>query len=168
MNISIIVAVAQNGVIGKNNDLVWHLPADLKFFKTKTTGHVIIMGRKTFESIGGGKPLPNRTTIVVSRNINYPVPHGVLLAHSLGDALGLCNKNLEVFICGGAHIYSMALSVAKQMYITRVHANFDGDTFFPEFSKNDWVCNHVSHNKADDKNPYDYSFETWISQKNIK
>lgn len=163
MKISIIVAVAENGVIGNDNALIWHMPADLRFFKQKTTGHVIIMGRKTFESIGGGRPLPNRTTVVISRNPQYVVPEGVLLAHSLTDALARFSEESEVFVCGGAQIYAEALLHAHCMYITRIHASFHGDTYFPDFSSNQWQCIHTEHHCADDKNPYDYSFEVYSS-----
>jgi dihydrofolate reductase len=161
MKVSIIAAVAQNNVIGNNNSLIWHMPADLKFFKAKTTGHVIIMGRNTFESIGGGRPLPNRKTIVITRNLSYTVPEGVYIAHSLAEALELFPHETEVFICGGAQIYSEALSVAHCMYLTQIHATFEGDTYFPEFSHTQWQRVNTEHYTADEKNPYDYSFETW-------
>lgn len=162
MNISIIVAVAKNNVIGKNNSLIWHLPADLRFFKTKTTGHVIVMGRKTFESIGGGKPLPNRTTVIITRNLHYVAPQGVYIVHSLADAYKKFASETEIFICGGAQIYKEALETANHMYITRIHASFEGDTFFPEFQKSQWKLESSEEYVCDEKNAYNYSFEHYV------
>jgi dihydrofolate reductase len=161
MKISIIVAVAENNVIGNNNSLIWHLPADLRYFKEKTTGHHIIMGRNTFESLGG-RLLPNRTTVIITRNQNYKVPDGCLAVHSLDEAIALCCDNDdEVFICGGSQIYALAFARATDMYITRVHHSFEGDTFFPEFDQAQWQLLETENHTADEKNNYDYSFNHW-------
>lgn len=137
MIISIIVAIAENNAIGKNNELLWHLSGDLKKFKQITTGHTIIMGRKTFESIG--KPLPNRRSIVITRNSNYQVPEGVIVAQSLEDAFSYCYAEKEVFVIGGGQIYKTALPLADKLYLTTVHKNFDADTFFPEINMPEWL-----------------------------
>ncbi|HIA35922.1 MAG TPA: dihydrofolate reductase, partial [Flavobacteriales bacterium] len=115
---SILVAVSENGVIGKDNNLVWHLPVDLKFFKEKTSGHHIIMGRKTHESVG--RPLPNRVNIVISRSADYTAD-GCIVVQSLKEAIDTVVDDSEAFICGGAEIYKQALDVADRMYLTRVH-----------------------------------------------
>jgi len=158
MNISIIAAIDENYGIGKNNALLWHLPADLKFFKAKTTGHSIIMGRNTFESIGGGRPLPNRTTIIITRNREYSAPQGCIIVHSLEQALTFCSNEDEVFVCGGAQIYELALPIAHTMYITHVHTQCNADTFFPKWNTHDWVT--ISKNKctADEKHTFDFTF----------
>ena len=133
---SILVAVSENGVIGKDNNLVWHLPVDLKFFKEKTSGHHIIMGRKTHESVG--RPLPNRVNIVISRSADYKAD-GCIVVQSLKEAIDTVVDDSEAFICGGAEIYKQALDVADRMYLTRVHNEFEGDTFFPEFDTKVWI-----------------------------
>lgn len=167
MKISIIAAVSQNGIIGNNNSLIWHLPADLQFFKKKTTGHTIIMGRNTFESIGGGRPLPNRISIIISRNVDYKVPEGCLIAHSLDAAIALAKHETELFICGGEQIYALALPIASYMYLTRIHHSFEGDTRFPEFNKMQWQCKESIRHQADEKNKYDYSFELYRNFQNL-
>jgi len=129
--IALVVAMAENNVIGKNNQLIWHLPADLKHFKNLTTGHPIIMGRKTFESIG--KPLPSRTNIVITRQEDFK-PEGVLVAHSLNEGLMLAQQlDANIFVIGGAEIYKQAMFLADTIYLTEVHHEFEGDTFFPEY-----------------------------------
>ena len=160
MKNSIIVAISDNNVIGKDNALLWHLSADMRFFKEKTTGHHIIMGRKTFESMGK-RLLPNRTTIVITRNKDYEMPEGGIVASSLVDALEKAENDTEVFIIGGAQIYQMAIPFANTMYITRVHHTFDGDAFFPEYDKSQWKLVSSETNKADEKNEYDYTFEEY-------
>jgi dihydrofolate reductase len=129
MIISIIAAVSNNNVIGKDNKLPWHLPGDLKRFKELTTGHTIIMGRKTFESIG--RPLPSRRNIVVTRNKDYKAD-GVEIIHSIKEALDLVKNEDEVFIIGGEEIYKLALPMANKIYLTRINKEYDGDAFFPE------------------------------------
>lgn len=133
--ISLIVAIAQNSVIGKNNTLPWHLPEDLKRFKTLTMGHHIIMGRKTYESLG--RLLPGRTTVIVTRNQNYLVA-GALIAYSLADAVAQCAGDDEVFVIGGAELYQQALLMADKLYLTKIAADFDGDAFFPDINLGQW------------------------------
>ncbi len=133
--ISLIVATANNGVIGINNTLPWHLPEDLKRFRALTTGHHIVMGRKTYESLG--RLLPNRVTVIVTRNKSYKV-EGALIAHSLQEAVKLCKNDDEVFIIGGAELYKEGLKVAQQLYVTEVDLDVQGDAFFPEFDLQDW------------------------------
>ncbi len=154
---SIIVAVAENGVIGKDNDLVWHLPADMRYFKNTTIGHHVIMGRKTFESFK--KPLKDRTNIVITRNQNFH-HEGCIVKHNLQDAFEYCKKNLqeEVFILGGAEIYRQSIPLTDRIYITEVHHSFDGDTYFPDFDKDEWVEKKREDHDPDEKNPYPYSF----------
>ncbi len=153
--LAIIVAISENNAIGKNNQLLWHLPADLKHFKNITTGNTIIMGRKTFDSIG--KPLPNRRSIVVTRNAGLVIP-GVEVVASLEDAIELCKHDKEAFIIGGAEIYQQALPFATHIYLTRVHQKYEADTFFPVLNPNEWrELSSVNH-LADEKNEVDYTF----------
>ena len=138
--ISIIAAVANNGVIGSNNNLPWYIPEDLKHYKQITTGHTLIMGRKTFESImkSLGKPLPNRKNVVVTRNIGYKVPDGVLVYSSLEDALEAVKDDGEIFINGGGELYAQTIDKADRLYLTEVHEDKDGDVYFPKFNKGFW------------------------------
>lgn len=161
MPISIIVAVSENNVIGKDNKLLWHLPADLKYFKQLTIGHSIIMGRKTFESIG--KPLPQRKSIIVTRNKNFEA-EGCAVVNSLEDAIALSQNKEEVFIIGGAEIYKAAMEKADKIYFTRVHHCFEGDAFFPAIDESTWTKIHEQHCLADEKNLYPYSFLTFIKK----
>ncbi len=158
--ISIIVAMANNRVIGKSNDLPWYLPADLKHFKELTTRHAVIMGRKTFDSIVQRlrKPLPNRTNIVVTREQDYKYD-GVIVAHSIEEAIQKA-KGEEIFIIGGEQIFNLALPLTDRLIITEVNADIDGDTYFPEYDKNTFKEVTREDHKKDDKNPYDYSFVT--------
>ena len=133
--LSIIVAIAKNQVIGINNTLPWHLPEDLKRFRALTTGHHIIMGRKTYESLG--RLLPGRTTVIVTRNKDYQLD-GALIAHSLETAVALCKNDDEVFLIGGAELYQYGLKLADKLYITEVDLTVDGDAFFPEFDLSLW------------------------------
>jgi len=155
--VTIIAAIAKNNALGKNNDLIWHLPADLQRFKKVTSGHHIIMGRNTFESIG--KPLPNRTTVIITRNKNY-FKDGCLIAHSLEEALELAASEEEVFIIGGAQIYKETITkgLADKMDITLVHQEFKADVFFPEINLDIWQETGRESFKADEKNKFDYSF----------
>ena len=155
MTISIIAAVAENNVIGKNGQLPWHLPADLMHFKNLTMGHHIIMGRKTFESVG--KPLPGRTNIIISRQ-NDLKEANCIVVHSLDEAIKYIVEDNEPFICGGAEIYKQAFDIADKMYLTRIHEEFDGDTFFPEINMNVWTETGREDFEPDDKNKYAYSF----------
>jgi len=159
MTISLIVAVDENNGIGKNNQLPWHLPADLKHFKTLTTGHPIIMGRKTFESIG--KVLPNRRNIVISRQSNY-LAEGADVVSSLPDAFDLCEDESEAFVIGGAQIFEQALSQSNILYLTVIHHQFDADTFFPEIDKFKWIKGESKTHEPDEKNIYSYTFIKYI------
>ena len=157
---SIIVAISDNNVIGKDNALLWHLSADMKFFKGKTTGHHIIMGRKTFESLGN-RLLPNRTSIVISRNSDYPLPEGGILATSIEDAIAKVKNETEAFFIGGEQIYKSALPFVDTLYITRVHHTFEGDAFFPEIDLKDRKKVSSESHQADEKNEFDYTFEVY-------
>ena len=156
--ITIIAAIANNNALGKDNQLIWHLSADLKRFKKLTTGHHIIMGRKTFESIG--KPLPNRTTIIITRNKDYK-QKGCLVAHSLKDALEMAKNDNSPFIIGGAQIYKEAIKIVDKLDITFVHHDFKADVFFPEIDLKIWKETSREYFKADEKNKFDYSFVTF-------
>lgn len=166
MNISMIAAVSENNVIGKDNDLVWDLPDDMKFFMKTTTGHPVIMGRKNFESIPEKyRPLPNRTNIIITRQKNYSAA-GALVVHDLERALAIAREHdeSEIFIIGGGQIYSLGLQYATTMYLTEIHAAFDGDTFFPSFDRNEWKeVSRVNHEK-DDRHAYAFDFVTYQRQ----
>ena len=155
--ITIIAAIGLNNELGKDNDLIWHLPADLKRFKKVTTGHAIIMGRKTFESIG--KPLPNRRSIIITRNILYK-KEGCEVVHSLEDAIKLIQDQEHAFIIGGAQIYREAIEkkLVDQLDITKVHQNFEADVFFPTLELSSWEEISEETFLPDDKNKYTYSF----------
>jgi dihydrofolate reductase len=147
--ISIIAAVAKNGVIGNSTGLPWYIPEDLKHYKQITTGHTLIMGRKTFESImkSLGKPLPNRKNVVVTHNIGYKVPQEVLVYTSLEDALEATKDDGEVFINGGGEIYKQTMKLADRIYLTEIHEDKEGDVFFPEFERERW--NEISREKKE-------------------
>jgi dihydrofolate reductase len=157
--ISLIAAVAENGVIGKDNKMPWHLPADLRFFKKTTIGCPIIMGRKNFESIG--KVLPGRKNIVLTKNADFAA-EGVLIAHSLEEAFTAAQKSgaEKCFVIGGAKIYKQALPLCQKLYITRVHEVFEGSTYMPEF-ESEFKRIEVTKNFKDEQNLYDYDFEVW-------
>jgi dihydrofolate reductase len=157
MRISLIVAMAQNGVIGRDNQLIWHLPNDLKQFKRLTTGHPIIMGRKTFESIG--KPLPNRTSIVVTRSKNWTF-EGVVVVNSVEEALVVARQTGtdEVFVIGGAEIYRLTLPIANKIYLTEVKADFEGDAHFVIPNIEDWEeISRIAHS-TDEKHIIAFDF----------
>jgi len=156
MIVSIIAAVADNGVIGRDGGLPWHLPADLRRFKKLTTGRHMVMGRRTWDSIGR-RPLPGRPTIVVSRDPEF-VAEGAQVARSVRAALELAAGADEVFIAGGEAIYREALPVADRVYLTRVHARFEGDTLFPAFDASGWRVVVEESHEADEKNPYAHTF----------
>ena len=159
MILTLIVAIAQNGVIGRDNDLIWKLPVDLQHFKDLTLGHTIIMGRKTWESIGS-RPLPKRTHIVISRNSNYKAD-GALVVTSLKEAILNIKNDDQPFIVGGAQIYKEALQLVNRLEITHVHHSFDGDTFFPEWNKENWkLVSEMKHHK-DDRHAYDFTFSRY-------
>jgi dihydrofolate reductase len=154
-NLSIIVAIAENNVIGANNQLIWHISEDLKRFKALTTGHCVVMGRKTFESIG--KPLPKRTNIVISRNRNLVID-GCTVVSSLEEAVGACGIDEEIFIIGGGELYRQALPLAKKLYITKVHREFVGDTFFPEIDYSQWSEVLREKGKPTENDGLEYTF----------
>ena len=153
--ISLIAAMANNRVIGKNNQMPWHLPADLGHFKAVTLGKPVIMGRKTYESIG--RPLPGRRNIVISRNSDYKV-EGCDTAISLEEAMELVNEVEELMIIGGGHLYSQAIPLADRLYLTFIDLNVDGDTLFPEFEHLNLTEVKREKHLKDEKNPYDYQF----------
>ncbi len=158
MKISIIVAADEQNGIGKNNELLCYLPADLKYFKNLTTGHSILMGRKTYESIG--KPLPNRTNIVISRNINSIEGCFVFNSIAAGIAYAKTLHETELFIIGGDSIYAQVLNEVDTIYLTRTHHVFEADAFFPSL-ENNWKLTHETKNLADEKNKFDYSFQVF-------
>jgi dihydrofolate reductase len=155
MNLSIIVALSENNVVGINNQLPWHLSADLKRVKALTMGHHLIMGRKTFESIG--KPLPGRTNVIITRNNNYHAD-GITVVSSLNEALEKAKDDNEAFIFGGGEIFREALPVVNKIYMTRIHQNFEGDTRFPELNPEEWKVISRQDFNSDEKNNYNYSF----------
>mgnify|MGYP006302670643 CR=1 FL=1 len=152
--LSMIVAAAENNAIGKDNKLLWHLPDDLKHFKQTTKGHHVIAGRKTFES--QGRPLPNRTNIVITRNTNYNA-EGIIVVHSLEEALNAVQNDDEPFIIGGENIYKTAMPKADRIYMTRVHASFEADTFFPDLNAEEWKETSRSYHDKDEKHDYAFS-----------
>ena len=164
MKLALIWAMARNRTIGKDNQLPWRLPNDLKYFKQVTTGKCVIMGRKTYESLG--KPLPNRENIVITRQADFPAS-GVHCVSSLEDAIALAQElsvalqQDEVIVMGGAQIYALALPMADRLYITHVHADVAGDTWFPEFDLHAWQQQHREEYPASGDNPYDYSFAVY-------
>ncbi len=155
MQLSIIVAASENNVIGRDNALIWHLSSDLKHFKALTTGHAVLMGRKTFESIG--RALPNRRNIVISRNPLF-VAKGCETAASVEEALALAAGEEEVFVIGGGRIYNELWGRADRLYLTRVHTEAEGDTFIPAVDERQWQEVGRQDFKAGEKDDYDYSF----------
>ena len=156
MKVSIIAAISENHAIGKDNKLLCHLPNDLKHFKEITSGHTVVMGRKTYDSVG--KPLPNRRNIIITRQ-NITV-NGCEVVNSIEAALGLCKNEAEVFIVGGAEIYKQSMKLTDRIYLTIVHKEFKGDSYFPEINKADWKeVSHEDH-QPDEKHNLAYSFIT--------
>ena len=156
--ISIIVAIAQNGIIGDKNSLLWHIKEDMRFFRTTTSGHAVIMGRKTFESLGS-KPLPKRKNIVITRSdLTF---EGALTAHSLDEAIAMAEGDEETFIIGGAQIYRAALAVADRMYITRVEHDYQGDTSFPEVDYSQWRLVSEERHERGEEYEWPFSFLTY-------
>lgn len=156
--LSMIVAHANNRVIGKNNDMPWHLPADLAYFKKTTLGKPIIMGRKTYQSIG--RPLPGRKNIVISRDDNFQV-EGVEVVNSVDAALALVVDSPEVMVIGGGAIYQHCLAAAQRLYITHINADIDGDTYFPEYDLTVWQKVASDIRPSDEKNPYQLDFSVY-------
>jgi len=161
--ISIIVAIAENRAIGKNNDLLWHIPGDMKRFKQITTGHTVIMGKRTFESLPR-RPLQNRRNIVIT-DIPGERIQGCEMAYSIGEALSLCHPGEEHFIIGGASVYRQFLPHTDRLYLTRVHRSFDGDVFFPVLDFSEWDLVSREDIQPDEKNDFAYSIEIYDRKK---
>jgi dihydrofolate reductase len=160
MTISLIAALAQNRVIGKNNDLPWHLPDDMKYFMQTTKTHHVIMGRKNYDSIPEKfRPLPNRTNIVVTRQKKFQAP-GCLVVNSIEEALTIARNNNEgeVFIIGGSEIYAQGFAFATRLYLTEIQADIEGDTYFPAFNKTEWKEVSRKHHGTDDRHSYSFDF----------
>jgi dihydrofolate reductase len=158
MILTTIAAVAQNGVIGNNNELIWRLPDDLKHFKNLTKGHTMIMGRKTWESIGA-KPLPHRRHIIITRNFDYDAEDAEVVS-TIDEALELAKGDEKVFIVGGGEIYKLAMPYINRMELTIVHHDFEGDTYFPEFNYANWKEVASELHEADERHAYPFSFLT--------
>ena len=154
--LSLIVAMDQQGLIGNQNTLPWYLPADLQFFKETTIGHIVIMGRKTFESIG--RPLPNRRNIVLTRNKNWKPDVPVEIFFSIQDVLTYLPSDVPAYVIGGANLYKQALPFIDEMLITKIDYVFKGDTFFPDFSLEDWQKELIQKGKVDEKNQYPHAY----------
>ncbi|NOR27038.1 MAG: dihydrofolate reductase [Lutibacter sp.] len=159
--ITIIAAIAKNNALGKDNQLIWHIPADLKRFKKVTSNHHVIMGRKTFESLG--KPLPNRTNIIITRNFNYKA-EGCVVVNSLNEAIEVAKEDKNPFILGGAEIYKQAIEIADKLDLTFVHHEFNADVFFPKIDTTIWKETSREYFKADDKNKFNYSFVSYLKK----
>ncbi len=157
--IILIVAVAENNALGKDNQIIWHLPDDFKRFKQLTSNHYIVMGRKTFESFP--KPLPNRTHVVISRQKNYQ-PEGCIVVQNLEEALSVCPKNEDIFIIGGAQIYELALPICDKLELTRVHKSYDADAFFSAIDFSKWDLISSEHHPKDEKHAVDFTYETYM------
>ena len=157
-----IAAVAENNALGKNNDLLWHLPLDFKRFKEITSGHHIIMGRKTFESFP--RPLPNRTHVIITRQNNF-AREGCIVVQDIEKAIAVCPKNEDIYIIGGGEIYTQSIHLADQLDITRVHNSFEADVYFPEIDPEIWELTSEIFNPKDEKHLFDYTFQTFIRRK---
>lgn len=159
--LSVIVAAGENNALGRDNDLVWHLPDDFKHFKKRTSGHKIIMGRKTFESFP--KPLPNRTHIVITRDMDYKIPHAdCIVVHSLEQALNLVEDDALAFIIGGGEIYRLGLPYADRIELTRVHGSFEADAYFPDFDESQWELVHQEFHPKDERHAYAFTYLTYL------
>ncbi len=161
MTLSLIVAASDNNVIGKNNQLPWHLPNDMKFFKNTTWAMPVIMGRKTFESMGN-KALPGRTKIVITRQKDFQAD-GVVIVNSWNDAVFVAKETdcKEAFVIGGGELFKETINIADKIYMSRVHTIVDGDVFFPSINEKQWKLTSRKECKADDKHAFDYTFELW-------
>lgn len=157
--ITLIAAAGQQNELGLHNELLWHLPDDFKHFKTLTTGHFIVMGRKTFESFP--KPLPNRTHVIITRSKDYKVPEGCIVVNSVEEALEICPKNQTIYIIGGGEIYRQAIEIADEIELTRVHHSFTADTFFPKIHLETWQRIKEEFHPIDEKHAYAFTFETY-------
>lgn len=161
--VTIIAAAAENNALGKDNDLVWHLPDDFKRFKELTSGHHIIMGRKTFESLP--KTLPNRTHIIITRKQDYKAVGNCIVVHSLQTALKAAQNDTQPFIIGGGEIYKQSMDLADKIELTRVHAKVEADTYFPEIDLEHWELVAQEHHSQDDRHKYPFSYLTYIRKK---
>tara|TARA_R110000787_G_scaffold183014_1_gene295005 strand:+ start:16968 stop:17450 length:483 start_codon:yes stop_codon:yes gene_type:complete len=157
--ITMIAAAGSNNELGKDNDLVWHLPDDFKRFKKLTTGHHIIMGRKTFQSFP--KPLPNRVHLVITRNKDYH-PEGAIIVHSMAEALEIAKNDEQPFIIGGGEIYKIGMEIADKIELTRVNSSFEADTFFPEIPSENWELASEEFHLKDEKHKFDFSYQTFV------
>lgn len=158
---TIIAAIGENHTLGKDNELVWHLPDDFKRFRQLTTGYKIIMGRKTFESFP--KPLPNREHLIITRNKSYEVDHPqCTVVHSLEEALELAGQDPKAFVIGGGEIYKLAMPFANSMEITHVHGTFEGDAFFPEIDMEEWELISESEHPADARHSHSFTYKTYV------
>jgi dihydrofolate reductase len=157
--VSLILAMSENRVIGRHGGLPWRLPKDLQHFKKLTVDHTVIMGRKTFDEIK--RPLDNRRNVVITRNRDFH-PHGVTVVPSLKEALALGATEAEVFVIGGGEIFKLALPLADRIYLTVVHAQVEGDTFFPEFDQGAWVLEEEERHEADAKHAYAFTFRNYV------
>ena len=155
----LIAATSQNNALGKDNKIIWHLPDDFKRFKELTSGHHIIMGRKTFESFP--KPLPNRTHVVITRQKNYK-PEGCIVVNSIEEAFEICPKNEDVFLIGGAEIYKLGLPFTDKIELTFINETFEADAFFPEIDFSEWKLSNEEFHPKDEKHANDFSFQTYI------
>jgi dihydrofolate reductase len=161
MKLALIAAVADNGIVGRNNTMPWHLPEDLKYFKRVTLGKPVVMGRKTWDSIG--RPLPGRTNIVISRQVNLVIEGATVVADlrtalELAQSIGETDGSEELMVIGGSEIYALALPLAQRLYLTEVHAEVTGDASFPDWNRGEWEEASRLRHGADDSNPFDYSF----------
>ncbi|MBC7525347.1 MAG: dihydrofolate reductase [Flavobacterium sp.] len=154
-----IAAVSENNVLGKDNKIVWHLPDDFKQFKLLTTGHHIIMGRKTFESFP--KPLPNRTHVILTKDKNYVAPNCIVV-NSIEDALNSVPKNQDVYIIGGGEIYQQFLNISDKIELTRVHTTCEGDAFYPNLNPGEWKLVSENYHPKDEKHQFDFTFQTYV------
>jgi dihydrofolate reductase len=160
--LTLIAAASENNALGKDNDLVWHLPDDFKRFKALTSGHFIIMGRKTFESFP--KPLPNRTHVIITRQNDYDVPEGCIVVNSLKKAIEVCPENEEIFIIGGGQIYKQSIEIADKIELTRVHTTVEADAFFPEIDEDVWEVIQSEYHPKDEKHKYDFTYLTFVKR----
>lgn len=159
LKITLIVAAAENNAIGKNNQMPWHLPNDFKYFKKNTLAHSVVMGRKTFESIG--KPLPERRNIVLTRDLHFKSDQEIDVVNNVQEVFTYCRDEREVFIIGGANVYQQFLPLAQKVLLTRVHTHLEGDAFFPELAVNDWKLTAQDKQEKDEKHAFDYTFEVY-------
>jgi dihydrofolate reductase len=162
MIVSLVSAASDNNVIGINNTLPWCMPADMRFFKNLTMGHTVVMGRKTYESMG--KPLPGRKNVIITRNPDFKAKDCIVI-DSFEKVYELCKEEGEVFVIGGAEIYRQIINKADKIYLTRIHGVFDGDAYFADIHEDEWEQSRISDFPADEKNPYSYAFVEYLRRK---